>query len=72
MASQHAILVTDAQEEAYFENDFGDERISQEALAVLEEDEFLAASLPANDDLLDILEVSNDWADTQPDGFFIY
>ena len=69
MATQRAVLVTDALEDDYFGDIFSDERALSEEL---DTDDFLLTTTSANEDLWDVLEINDeDWMDSQSDGFFM-
>ena len=69
MAALSTVIVTEDQDEEYFGDVFNDERVLLEELDL---DDFLSDSSSANQEFWDILEISDEeWADAQPEGFFM-
>ena len=57
----------DVKEDEYFGDIFTDERV---LLEEIDSEDFLTTTSSANEDLWDVLEISNDdWLESQPDGF---
>ena len=74
MNSQKAVLMTgtqkDESKDEYLGDIFSDECV---LLEELDTDSFLTTATSANEDLWDVLEISNDdWMDAQSGGYFIF